>query len=367
MNNTYLHPLDYVIGAKYYLTDKRVSVEYRVSSKNFYVEEIVDWDRLGYSDSKGHYMVFKLVKWDTDTLSVLNDLERTTGIPMNNFIVLGLKDRDAWVQQYVFIKRELIDQDLFSKPLIRDRYRFEFYGYVARKPRTNSLLGNRFTVVIEDLGDRDYEVLSEIVKQLSIHGLPSYYGFQRFGVKRVNTHLLGKYLVLGRIDLFAHELLYGLYPNDNVYSIINRLKRVFPSSMVYERIFYRSRDPFKAVSRIREIVRDLYIDAYVSYLYNMLLNKVIESMGWSGLDRDYPTIGCIDYFDTYYRDILLNEEIPESRLYLFKCWFRYGLFKPMDIVLKKDRGGVRLSFELKKGFYASIVLREVFKENYIVS
>jgi len=366
-DNVYRHPLDYAIGAKYYLTDKRVDVEFKISSKNFYVEEIIDFTKLGFDRQKGQYAVFAIRKRDQDTLAALRKLARILQIPPENIVILGLKDKDSTSIQYAFIKRELVSNPEEVESASDKHVEFSLIGYVARKPREGDLVGNKFVVVVENAMKSHYEVFREIVSEAASKGLPSYYGYQRFGVKRVNTHILGKFIVLGRLDLFMHEMLHGLYPAEGLRGIVKRLANLFDGSMLYERVVYTVKDPNYAVRIIREMTRDIFIDSYASYLYNLLLNKIIEAYGWSALDSDYPTIGCVEYFDEYYKDLALIEGLSSQHVVFFKCWFRRGLFKPRSVELEFKDGAIIFTFILEKGLYASVFLREIFKENLILA
>lgn len=363
--NIYRHPLDYSIGAKYYLLEEKLGIEFKINSKNFFVEEIVKLDNLGFNREKGNYIVFILEKKDIDTFTALHYMKKYLGIPVENFIVLGLKDKDATTKQYVFIKKELVEDNLLREEITEKNSKMRFVGYVLRKPRIHDLVGNVFTIIITNTCNDTYYKLVNMVKKIKQYGLPSYYGYQRFGTKRVNTHLLGKYLVLDRVELFVHELLHGLYPSDDV-SIIYRVLGKITSNMIYERIIIKHKDIGKAIDKLKSMLRNLYIDAYTSYLYNLLLNKIIDKYGWNALANDYPTIGCIDFLDKYYKDLMEQELIPGHKLTYFKCWFRKGLFKPSNNHVIRTENSIRYSFVLEKGYYASIVLREIFKEDLIL-
>lgn len=364
MIKKYYNILDYVAGTEYYLTSERVEVEYRVNPDNFYVYEEADLESIGLSSDSGNYIVLKLFKKNIDTYTALLDLSRRINIPFENILFLGLKDKYASTTQYVFIKKELVDiNELINIP--SSRYRIEFYGYVSRKPRRSILRGNRFRIIIREIDEENYSILKNTLSKILEHGLPSYYGYQRFGYKRFNTHLLGKYLVLNRTDLFMHELLHSIYPCEEYESVLKRVECRF-DTFVYENIVYKSRDVLKSIKLVNKITHNLYIDAYVSYLFNLLLNNIIDNYNWSSLDNYYPTIGCTEFVDKYYRDILSIEAIPLNKLNLFKCWFRKGLFKPRDLVVNKNNREVSVDFSLDTGFYATIVIRELFKDKLIL-
>lgn len=365
MIRKYFHNLDYVIGAEYYLTHEKLDFEYRVDSSNFYVDECVDLNSIGFSKESGNYVVFKLIKKNIDTYTALLDISKRIRIPVENIHFLGLKDRYASTSQHIFIKKEIVDINELTN-LNSSSYKIVFQGYVSRKPCKKVLVGNRFRIIIDNIDDRNYSLLKIILTKIEQYGLPSYYGYQRFGVKRFNTHILGKYLVLNRLDLFLHELLHSIYPCEDYESVLKRTECRF-DSFIYENIIYKSRDLTRAIELINSITHSLFIDAYTSYLYNLLLNRVIDKHGWIALNNNYPTIGCIDYFNKYYRDIAFIESISESKLSLFKCWFKNGLFKPNNLLVNRvSESSVLIEFKLDRGLYASIVLRELFKDNYIL-
>jgi len=359
LNKTYLHPLDYVIGAKHYLTSEKLDVEYTVSPDNFYVEEIIDLNTLGFNNEKGEYTVYLLEKRNIDTLTAVRLIAKEMNIPFENLVVLGFKDRASTSRQYVFVKTTLVSD---IDEITGRSFKVKRLGFTRRKPRKGELQGNRFKILIGDDRESTLHRLKQLMNQIIQHGLPSYYGYQRFGVSRFNTHLLGKYIVTGRFDLFVDEMLHGIYPLENPLNILLRINNIFPKTMYYENVVYRYK-PYIPQRFIRDLARDIYVDAYNSYLYNLLLNNIVESKGWSSLDDLYPTIGCVEYFDEYYGEIAKRELISINRINLFKCWFRNGLFKPKSIEIKHSDGSIILEFTLDKGFYASILLRELFKDN----
>ncbi|MCD6301152.1 MAG: tRNA pseudouridine(13) synthase TruD [Staphylothermus sp.] len=332
-----------------------------VSSKSFIVEELIDWKKLGFDKKDGNYLVLKITKKDMDTFQAIRIISRTVNIPEKNLYILGLKDRDSKSIQYVFINKHLIDKpsDLV---IYNDNLDIEPIGFTRIKPGKKHLIGNRFTLVVNEV--REYEKAKQLMNIITENGLPSYYGYQRFGVKRPNTHLLGKYIILGRTDLFGKELLRSIYPLESIHSIIGRRLGRY-HKLYYEKVFSQSKNPEKALRTLLSILNELYIDAFSSYLYNLLLNKIIDLHGWNELNNLYPMPGCVDS-KKYYEDILEKEGITYDVLIKYtKCWYRRGLFKPINPRVSVENGILFISFELEKGYYASIIMRELFKENLL--
>ncbi len=357
----YIHPLDYICGLKYYLTMKKLKCTYIVSSKNFIVEELIDWDNLGFSTEDGNYIVLRITKRNIDTFQALRIISSKISIPEKNIHILGLKDRDSTAIQYAFINKYLVnnigDLSINDKNII-----VEPIGYTRIKPRKKHLTGNKFALIINE--PREYNRAKQIMTAITEKGLPSYYGYQRFGIKRPNTHILGKYIILRRTDLFAKELLRSIYPLESIQSIINRRLGIY-DKLYYEKIFSHNKNPEKALKTLSNMLNNLYIDAYSSYLYNLLLNKVIDFYGWNKLTTRYPMPGCINS-EKYYKDLLVKENITYDELIKYtKCWYREGLFKPINPSIKIENNRLYISFILEKGYYATIIMRELFKENLL--
>lgn len=59
------------------------------------------------------------------------------------------------------------------------------------------LKGNKFQILIRDIDDieKSAEIANNILKELEVTGVPNYFGWQRFGKPRTNTHLVGEALV----------------------------------------------------------------------------------------------------------------------------------------------------------------------------
>jgi len=378
-NITYCHYLDHVCGLKYCLTDKYVKVEYKQTPETFIVEEEINLDSLNYSNENGEYILYKLVKKGIDTIYAIRVISRFFKIPESNIKYIGLKDRDSTSIQYISIKKYLISEEYNSinKPVIDSQnIKLYYIGYINKKLTRKSLIGNKFSIKIGDAIHR--EVVSDIFKKIIVHGLPSYYGYQRFGTKRYNTHLIGKYIVLKDYSRAVNELLYSLYPRESIDSLLARAKKKL--DRVY-RLHYERR--ITRLLRKRKFLEDiifglkkplllLFIEAYLSYLFNEALNKFIETYGWVD-EREICVYGprCNDDEELYY-EVLLREGltsfslIESLRSLGLSGWKRRIMLKPTNPKILIRNGELWIDFSLKMGQYATIVLRELFKENLVI-
>jgi tRNA pseudouridine13 synthase len=354
---TYPHPLDYVAGLKYAAVDRSLGIEYTSSPETFVVEELVDLESLGFNREKGGYLVLRVVKSRVETLKAVEDVARRLNVPPSNVHILGLKDKNATTISHFFVKASLVDPRLF--PLEAKGLYVEALGFVKKKPTMSALHGNRFKVILDVDRDGLFESLKELVREIYLRGLPSYYGYQRFGVRRYNTHLLGKLFLIGREDLFAHLLLGELFPRENVEVGVKRLTRNF-RGLAYEQYYIKFRVDY-ASNTLAKKTRGILVDAYASYLYNLLLNRVVESRGYESLDAEFPMPGCLNAVDMY-SEIFKSEGVPLSIAHRLPCFERHGLFRPKNNRVYYERGRLIYEFELEPGLYATVVLRELFKE-----
>ncbi len=354
--------IDHITGIKYYLLSTYIDYPFRHSEKTFYVEEIVDLEALGFTEEKTDYTVFLMTKRNIETIKAIEIIARVLGIPSSNIYYLGLKDKHATSKQYIFIKTAILRRKP-PESLYDDMIRLQHIGFVRRKPSRKFLLGNKFKIIIEN---KDIvKDLESIMKEITSHGLPNYYGYQRFGARRPNSHILGKFLLLNRYDLFTGELLNTIYSYEYEEEIVARCaKRFSGKRFIYEELFSSVYKLFKT-STSRKRILILLLEAYLSYLFNALLNKTIEDYGCSALNRVYPVASCRDS-QKYYGEILVSENISYDLLKGIPCWFRTGILIPKNVSVYRFDDRTFLEFELGVGEYASVVLREIFKNKYML-
>lgn len=363
MTTTYYpHPLDYVTGQKHTVTSEKLSTTFAISPETFYVEELVNFNELGFTRESGEYAVMKITKKYVDTLRAIRVVSRKLNIPLSNILIMGLKDKNAFTVSYFFVKSTFISKADF--PVIDKNMYVELLGFTKKKPTRKHHLGNLFKLKLGALSNKDLNVLEKVAKVAAEHGLISYYGYQRFGYSRYNTHILGKYLLLGREDLFAHYFLKAAYPLEGFDIMFRRFLSKY-SSLWYEDAYVDAllSHGLKVVVRA---TRRMFIDAYASYLFNLLLNNLVDKYGLEVLsNRVLPLPGCEDGIE-YYREIVEHEGLNISVLKYMPCSKRPALFKVKNSAILKSNGNVIYEFILDSGMFATVVLRELFKENLVI-
>ncbi len=370
MNPCYCNDLDIVAGISFCLTREKINTKYGFSPETFHVIEIIDWRNLGFSVDDGDYIVLKIEKKNIDTFTAADIVSKKLSVPKSNIIYLGLKDKRSYSVQYFFLKKYLVRRDLNVDSVLieQDNLVATVHGFVRRKPRKEHLLGNMFRVLISDY-NKNYHKAKSIIDKICAHGLPSYYGYQRFGVTRPNTHYVGKMLLLGEYVEAFHEFVEGAYLSESIESLKSRKYKVFPYSMRYElQVFKRSLSSiYHSWRGLDSRLFSLFIESYQSYLFNRMLAKIFllkRNVADKVDEACVPGMGCLDPFDIV-AEVLLDEGIDYNVFSIrkIKGWRRSLLFRPHDVGFERHGNDFYLVFCLEKGFFASIVLRELFKEN----
>ncbi|WP_434731674.1 tRNA pseudouridine(13) synthase TruD [Thermogladius sp. KZ2Tp1] len=357
MIKRYVNVLDFVFDIAYLVTERGLHAEYRQTPSSFHVQEVLD---RGVLAEGGEYAVLEVRKKGLDTYEALRIMSKEAGIPLQNFLVLGLKDKDSTSVQYVFVKRSLLPENFSVE---KGGVEARVVGFSRGKPGKSALLGNRFKIRFEDSHESDHQLAKEILKLVVEHGLPNYYGYQRFGVKRPVTHLLGKAVLEADSAFFAKTLLSDTTPLESEKSVLSRTLMKFDDALLYEKMCYGMPPLEDCGLALNKRLRNLYVDAYVSYLFNRLLTRLIDSNKGSLPDTKIPTLGC----DRMAYQQLLSEEKLEPRNWgLVKCWYRDSVIRPADPSVSREGNTLEISFTLPRAGYATIVIRELFKENFLV-
>lgn len=142
-------------------------------------EDFVVIEDLGYRpDGEGEQVLVHVRKTGCNTRFVAEALAKFAGVPARDVSFAGMKDRHAVTEQWFCLRipgKQTPDFSTFSlegcEVLESARHQ--------RKLRTGALKGNAFTLVLRQIDDRAAaEQRLQLIKQ---HGVPNYFGSQRFG------------------------------------------------------------------------------------------------------------------------------------------------------------------------------------------
>mgnify|MGYP000291765254 CR=1 FL=1 len=287
--------LDKELGMLFYAsTVEGIGGRIKWRLEDFVVEELAAPGRLLDPPLGGGYTLLLVEKKGIDTFTAARRLAKALKVPLNDVSYAGLKDANAVAVQRFSIKG-MIPLSLETTPLtgLKILKVQPFHKPLAKK----DLYGNRFTVTVRAIPLNPGEALSKvrmvIYQLMKRKGFLNYYGYQRFGTKRPNTHIVGRYIVKGDFEAAVNEYLFHAYPEEGI--IVRRARtagdlreslRLMPKGMVYERrmlnyLIHHPNDYVGALRVLPKALLRLIVEAYQAYLFNKTLSYRVRAM------RDY--------------------------------------------------------------------------------
>jgi tRNA pseudouridine13 synthase len=152
----------------------------RATPEDFLVEEVLGFE----PDGEGPHQLLRVRKRNANTEYVASVLARTAGVRTADIGLAGLKDRRAVATQWFSVPAGRMTAEEwrgFEHPEIEV---LEGYAH-RRKLKRGALRGNRFALRMRSLGG-DTGDLAQRVATVREHGVPNYFGSQRFGREASN-------------------------------------------------------------------------------------------------------------------------------------------------------------------------------------
>ena len=385
--------IDKEIGISVYTTKSpSISGKIKQNENDFLVREILSEKTIdSFSNPDGHG-VYLLKKSGIDTNHALIDIEKRYGLVLKS---LGLKDANAKTEQYVFTYKKINSLPEYNGK----KYSAQRLGFVKKPISKKDMLGNYFEIKVSELSN-------PLPSFTGSEKILNFFGYQRFGSKRPITHLVGKSIIKGDYEEALEYLLnfsskYDSEKNNEMRKLISERKseteviELLPYSMDIERNLLqqlsKDNDPKNAIRSIPLQLRRFYIQAYQSFLFNKTLslaNEFEENLFEPEIDDvcfdknsvlgkfenipeqklAVPLVGHSYYkksrFDYYIKKIL-EEELLTPKDFFIKDFqelsveggFRNASINYDDFAIDKNL----VKFQLSRGSYATIVLREILK------
>ncbi|MFH0737305.1 MAG: tRNA pseudouridine(13) synthase TruD [Candidatus Micrarchaeota archaeon] len=265
------------------------------SAEDFLVEEIGPDGtlyELGKAVSKpdqgGAFTHFILEKKSWSTASAISEISKRIRTGQNDFNIAGTKDKLAISTQLASVRGDRKQALLSSR--IKD-ISINGAWLAGDRVRLGGLLGNRFTITIRDAGSDAQARIEKIAAELE-NRMPNYFGAQRFGSTRNNTHLVGQKLLKGEVE---EALMMFLCDSEGETNEEARLARgellenrdfaralnIFPKHLRLERsmLAYLARRPDDLAGAFRQLPRNtllMFVHAFQSDLFNRLLSDRIN-------------------------------------------------------------------------------------------
>ena len=299
-------------------------------------------------DGEGEHVWLKIRKRHTNTDFVAKQLQKLAKVKSMAVSYAGMKDRHAVTTQWFSVLLPTTDEPDWQS-LASDEIDIIEVKRHSRKLRRGTLLGNHFIIQVRDI-DVDNDALLERAQKITKQGVPNFFANQRFGHNAAN---LDKALAM-----------------------------------------------FEGDRRIKRHQRSIYLSSARSLLFNYILAERVRVGSWCSLQPGDICLrtGRRGFFPVETLDTELQErldageihptapmwgvgELPvkyeikelEQQLPIeFPDWCT-GLEKaglkmerrecrlvPDAFFVEKNDDGVKLSFSLPAGCYATSVIRELF-------
>lgn len=399
-----------MLNAKNYVSENdKIQGEIREEFSDFLVEEVPKF----VPNGSGENIWLFIEKKKISTLDIAMQIARNLKISQKRIGFAGMKDTNAVAKQWFSVtnypKSKLEELTLYNAAIKK-------IVPHTKKLRLGQLLGNKFEIIIRT-DEKDITSVWDILRELERKGVANYFGWQRFGYKRPNTHLVGKALIKNDLKEAVDTYVGKPYEKESVGAKIAReeydhgnIKKsldLMPKNLSYERTMLKSLiknekkpDKYrKAIDALPIPLKKMFVGAYQSYLFNAIVSERIQfginrySDGDILINNDEKITAKpenvqkeIDSFNLHPTAPLLGSKVPlasdkigkieidvlkkeKVKLEDFECKLMpklgsYGIrrairFKLSDISCESHQKGIKVSFFIPKGCYATAVLREI--------
>ena len=147
---------------------------YKQQYEDFMVIEELGFELTG----EGEHVLVYLEKKDYNTIFVAEQLAKYVGISAKNVSYAGLKDRQAITQQWFSLHLPGKETPDFTQFNLTDCRILQINRH-NKKLKIGALKGNRFKIVLRNISDK--QAIESKLNLIKKHGVPNYFGEQRFG------------------------------------------------------------------------------------------------------------------------------------------------------------------------------------------
>ncbi|QGA80108.1 tRNA pseudouridine(13) synthase TruD [Candidatus Nanohalobium constans] len=358
------------------------------------VDDFIVKELASHDTGEGDHLIVKLRKQNMTTMDAVDKLSKMLHISRNRIGYAGNKDKRAVTEQYVSIQGVEEEE---VRNVYTDEFDIEVIGK-GGKIGLGNLSANRFEITVrnlklpaDDIKDRSQKIVDELGGKM-----PNYFGEQRFGSARPITHQVGRLILKG--DFEEAVWTYIAKPYDEEYKSIRKVREElwetrevegaaerFPEKFQYEKtlLYHLTKNPGDyqgAIKRLPEGLQTLFVHAYQSWIFNRTLSRLIEE-DWYDEEYEIPLVGYKTEFNDNKPDEVLQEvmeeeevdrddfrlpEVPElaSEGSLRRAFADFRNFKVAEVEeddLNMAKNKMRVRFDLPKGCYATVFLREIMK------
>ena len=306
-------PVDDPLPRRRLLSDPGIGGRIKERPEDFLVDEIPLYQPSG----EGEHVYLLVQKRSMPHLELVDTLARHYKVREEAIGFAGMKDKAAITRQMVSI--HLPGAATPRPPEPSERLQVLWEARHGNKLRRGHLVGNRFAIRIRGIEPTIAPRVLRSLRSLEASGIPDYYGSQRFGYRR-NTHRLGRFTVNGDHASLLSELVGTRSPfPEHQREARERFEAgAYAESIPFwsrndraERAALRElaagRTPAAAVRAIHPTMRQFWVSAFQSAIFNRTLDRRLDDGLLAMLE-----IGDVAYKHQGHGQFLVTPEIAAA-------------------------------------------------------
>ena len=318
--------------------------------EDFFVEEIPLYQHV----EEGTFAFLFVEKRNLSTLDLVSIIRKTFDLQDHQVGLAGWKDKRAITRQWISVPREKVSESRLSR-LSHAGLNILQQTHHTHKLRTGHLLGNRFSILIRHVEPEAETRAQQIILRLQAHGLPNFYGRQRFGAAGDNPQR-GLDLLQGKRRLRSRRkeklLISGFTSLLFNLTLKERLEqglfiKLLPGDIAKK---HDTGGLFMISDPAREQPRA-----------DRLEISATGPIWGKKMKRAEDAAGALE-------DKVLSEHGLTHDVFRKQPGSRRSLRVPLrEITMQQETGGLRLEFFLPKGSYGTVLLDEIMKTSPDIS
>ena len=303
----------------YLNTNKPLKFKFTQNKFDFIVEEIPSRE----FKNRGNFFIMKIKKEYISTWDLLYTISKKLHIPENLIGYAGLKDKNASTIQYISIPlNKSRDLEKINSANIQVLKTFKD----DQKIKLGDLKANRFTITLKEIDQKDLPQFYQNISKVQKHGMPNYFGFQRFG--RDVDFEKAKRIAYGE-DILGDKKLENL--------LVSAYQSYFFNSWLYERVQLSKEQSLNSIGSLEGDILSLEDKKTVTGL--MPGRKIIRAK-----DKARK-------IEERFDDEFIHQKGSRRDAWVYP--------KNIQNRFIKDKNWMELSFELPKSSYATVFIEAV--------
>ncbi|MFP6766762.1 MAG: tRNA pseudouridine(13) synthase TruD [Planctomycetaceae bacterium] len=318
--------------------------------EDFLVEEIPAYRLSG----DGQHLFLRIEKRDVPAEGLLKHLARSLGVPQRDIGAAGMKDRRAITRQWVSVPAEA---EARVERINTESIRVLEVTRHKNKLKTGHLAANRFTIHARGIPSPIRDEVCEAARRVGESGFPNYFGPQRFG-REGNTAKQG-------LDLLKGQLRTGDLPRQRRRFLI-RLAISAAQSMVFNTVLANRISDGRVATVFTGDVLQKTDSGGLFLCENPAVDQLRLEAGELALTGPMhgPKMRQADGEPAAWDDAGLQRWKLTAEQFEPFSRVAHGTRRPLlvratDLNATPVTGGVRFTFTLPPGVYATVLLREI--------